>query len=150
MNSRLIFIGVSILMTAALVSGCATTNRAAQLREAYVVEHPSLTEMQADAILNGRITIGMTEEMVVAAWGVPTRVQPVKDSEDGAQNQWFYGNYFVGGSITGLYFDKAGMLLRFEVSGEPNAANSVSGSLADNGGIERTVVTPTEGKTPPR
>ena len=155
MKSRLVLIGASMLMTATLLSGCATTNRTAQLREAYVMEHPNLTEMQADAILNGRITLGMTEEMVMAAWGVPTRVQPVKEkTEEGAESQWFYGNYFVGGSITELFFDKAGILLRYEVSGEPNAANSVSSSLADNDAQRVTPAVPNDpgnkGANPPR
>jgi hypothetical protein len=123
-----------VLMAGVLVlSGCATTNQAAVNRAMFVDAHPELSELMADAILNGQIMVGMTEEMVAAAWGKPTRVEAIEDED--APTRWIYGNYFVGGNITHLYFGLDKSLVRYEVNYEPTHANNgtVSGDEKDTG-----------------
>jgi hypothetical protein len=122
-----------VLIAGVLVSGCATTNQAALNRTLFVDAHPELSELMADAILNGQIMVGMTEEMVSAAWGRPSRVEAVE--EDDAVSRWIYGNYFVGGNITHLYFDTDKALVRYEVNYEPTHANNgtVSGNSSETG-----------------
>ena len=111
-----------VLVAGVLVSGCATTNQAAVNRALFVDAHPELSELMADAILNGQIMVGMTQDMVSAAWGKPSRVEAI-DEED-VVTRWIYGNYFVGGNITHLYFDLDTALVRYEVNSEPTHANN--------------------------
>jgi hypothetical protein len=106
-----------------LVAGC-TTNSASVKRMAYVDEHPELPELMADAITNGQIMVGMTEEMVEVSWGKPARVDDVSENIEDATVQWIYGNYFTGGNITTLFFDEQGTLLRYEVNNAPAHANT--------------------------
>jgi hypothetical protein len=112
-----------VLMAGVLVlSGCATTNQAAMNRALFVDAHPELSELMADAILNGQIMVGMNQEMVSAAWGKPSRVEAIE--EDDVVTRWIYGNYFVGGNITHLYFGADQALVRYEVNYEPTHANN--------------------------
>jgi hypothetical protein len=122
-----------VLVAGVLVSGCATTNQAAVNRALFVDAHPELSELMADAILNGQIMVGMTGEMVSAAWGKPTRIEAVEEND--VATRWIYGNYFVGGNITHLYFDLDNALVRYEVNYEPTHANngSVSGKQSEPG-----------------
>jgi hypothetical protein len=118
-----------------LIAGCTTSDQAAIKRSLYVDEHPELPEMTAEAILNGQVMVGMTEEMVETAWGKPVRIEPV-DKDDGPGDvamRWIYGNYFVGGNITSLYFTEDGLLARYEVNNEDTHANSGVVSTAGNG-----------------
>jgi len=112
-----------------LMSGCAGTNRAALERSLYVDQHPDLSEQMAEAILNGQIMVGMTEDMVQVAWGKPVRVEDLDGEE--AVKHWIYGNYFVGGTITNLYFDTDGVLLRCEVKNQTGGTGG-SAPMADN------------------
>ncbi len=145
MRNRLIGIGaLSLVVCGVALSGCATTNSSLASREAFVVDHPDLSEVQADAILEGRVMLGMNGEMVTAAWGDPTRVEMVK-AED-ANFQWIYGNVFVGGSITNLFFNEDGLLVRYEVAGDQVGANSQKNSNFADGGSE-ALATPTVSKS---
>lgn len=110
------------LAGAFMLAGCSTVNHAALQRGAYVDAHPELSELMADAITNGQIMVGMNTEMVQIAWGKPVRVESV-NAED-ASTQWIYGNYFVGGNITSLYFDQDGTLVRYEVNYQQTHANN--------------------------
>lgn len=108
-------------MVALFVGGCATVDQGAAKRALYVDQHPELPSVMADAIRDGQITVGMTQEMVQVAWGKPVRVQPLSVAE--AASEWTYGNYFLGGNITSLYFDTAGLLVRYEVNYQPASAS---------------------------
>ncbi len=135
MSQRLILILVVALVGVVLVTGCASSNRAAQQRSLYVDGHPELTEQEADAILNGRIMVGMTREMVETAWGKPVRCEKVDcdkadtEVEELITDRWIYGNYFVGGTITSLFFNEDGQLIRYEVWDQSTHANTSSLSL---------------------
>ena len=135
MSQRLTLILVVALAGVFLVTGCATTDRAAQQRNLFVDTHPDLTEQEADAILNGRVMVGMNREMVEVAWGKPVRCEKVDSDklkaevEEEITDLWIYGNYFVGGTITSLYFDEDGQLVRYEVWDQSTNANSSSLSM---------------------
>jgi hypothetical protein len=126
---RLILVGASLIAVVVLAAGCASTDKAAALRETYVMDHPDLTEVQANAILAGEIVLGMDREMVTASWGEPTRTEDVQVED--ATEHWVYGNVFMGGTLTSLYFDEKGNLVKYEVGYESTHTNS--GSLADRG-----------------
>jgi hypothetical protein len=130
MRRYLGFILVAGFAGGILLAGCASTNRAAIERSLYVDKHPTLSEQMAEAILNGQIMVGMTEEMVQVAWGKPVRVEDV--SEEEAAKHWIYGNYFVGGTITNLYFDPDGVLLRCEVKNQTSGATMSQAPMADS------------------
>ncbi len=129
MRQHLILVLVLAFAGALLLAGCATTNHAALERAAFVDRHPELTEQMAEALLDGQIMVGMSREMVQIAWGSPVRVETV-DGEDDAVVHWIYGNYFVGGTITNLFFDQDGVLLRCEVKQDPTGASVSSPSAA--------------------
>jgi hypothetical protein len=113
---------VGLLAIAVAAVGCATVDQSAQKRSLYVDQHPELSVPVADAILNGQIMVGMTQEMVQAAWGKAVRVEPVVRED--AVTQWIYGNYFVGGNITRLFFDTESTLVGYEVNNQPASANA--------------------------
>jgi outer membrane protein assembly factor BamE (lipoprotein component of BamABCDE complex) len=114
------------------ISGCTTAEQGALERSLYVDDHPELSELTADAILNEQIVIGMTEEQVEMAWGKPVRAEST--TEEGVAECWIYGNYFVGGNITNLYFDEDGRLTKYEVNDQKtlthNGTISTGGSQA--------------------
>jgi len=116
------------LVLGALIAGCTVTDKAAMKRGLYVDEHPELSEALAEALINGRVMVGMTQEMVEVAWGKPVRVEPIK-AED-VVSHWIYGNYFVAGTTTSLFFDLDGVLVRYEVKNQEGNVNSGSLSLA--------------------
>jgi hypothetical protein len=118
---RLILL-TSLLAGLALVAGCAV-NSGAGKRSLYVDSHPELDVVYAEAILNGQIMVGMSQEMVEASWGKPSRVENVQSTtaEDPTAH-WVYGNVFVSGTITDLFFNQDGQLLRYEVNSHEGAA----------------------------
>lgn len=126
----ILFVGVFV------ITGCSSLNRTLMARTLFVDDHPELSEMQADAILNGQIMVGMTHEMVTAAWGKPSRIETIEAND--ASKQWIYGNYFVGGTITNLFFGFEGQLIRYEVNYEPTHANG--GSIAGADGSAGSVL----------
>lgn len=124
-----------------LISGCTTTSTAVKNRTFYVDAHPELSEMMAEAILNGQIMVGMSHEMVTASWGNPSRIEAVQ--EEGVTAHWIYGNYFVGGNITDLFFDAGGKLVRYEVNYEPTHANN--GTVSTKGDSPSTLLSGSDG-----
>ena len=116
------------LVIGVLIAGCTVTDKAAMRRGLYVDEHPELSEAMAEALVNGRVMVGMTQEMVQVAWGKPGRIEPVK--EEDVTSHWIYGNYFVAGTTTSLFFDPDGVLVRYEVKNQQGNVNSGSLSLA--------------------
>lgn len=90
-------------MLALLVSGCMwmTMDFMEQpRREAYVNNHPELSTRMEALILNGSITIGMTEEQARVSWGSPDHINRSVGSW-GVHEQWVYGRY----SHNYLYFE---------------------------------------------
>src|SRR5262245_3546650 len=119
---RQILILTLVALCAAFVrSACSNVDQGAMKRSLYVDQHPELPATMADAIRDGQITVGMTQEMVQVAWGKPVRMGQVTQLD--AASEWTYGNYFMGGNITNLYFDSAGLLVRYEVNYQPASAN---------------------------
>ena len=124
MSQRLSLILVVLIIGTFLIAGCAS-NRAAQRRSLYVDDHPELSEQMAEAILDGQIMVGMTGEMVQVAWGTPVRTETIDEGE--FAEIWVYGNYFVGGTITSLFFDEDQLLVRYEV--QDQSTHSTNSSL---------------------
>lgn len=116
------------LVIGALIAGCTVTDKAAMKRGLYVDEHPELSEAMSEALMNGRVMVGMTQEMVQVAWGKPVRIEPVNEKDVACH--WIYGNYFVAGTTTSLFFDPDGVLVRYEVKNQEGNVNSGSLSLA--------------------
>ncbi len=134
MRQRL-FLTLAVLFAVALLfGGCSSTNRSAMQRSLYVDQHPEISEQVADAILNGQIMVGMSQEMVQVAWGKPVRMEAVTAGNEDVAQHWIYGNYFVGGTITNLYFDSDNVLVRCEVKNQstgPNTGPSVAETAGD-------------------
>ncbi len=82
-----------------LLSACAT---AQGRREAYISENSNLKPEIADAIREGRIMKGMTDDDVRAAWGDPKR-ETVTVAEGGTSKIWAYetpiGKNFTQGTV---------------------------------------------------
>jgi outer membrane protein assembly factor BamE (lipoprotein component of BamABCDE complex) len=111
------------------ISGCTTAEQGALERSLYVDDHPEISELMADAIINEQVVIGMTEDQVMVAWGKPVRAESTQ--EEGVAERWIYGNYFVGGNITSLYFDEDGKLARYEVNNQKNLTHN--GTISTGG-----------------
>ena len=118
---QILILSVVTLCIAFALSACSSMDSGAMKRSLYVDQHPELPSAMGDAIRDGQIAVGMTQEMVQIAWGKPVRTQPVAQVD--AVSEWTYGNYFMGGNITSLYFDTAGLLVRYEVNYQPTSAS---------------------------
>ena len=118
---QILILSLVTLCAAFVLSACSSVDQGAMKRSLYVDQHPELPSTTADAIRDGQITVGMTQEMVQIAWGKPVRMEQVQQVD--AVSEWTYGNYFMGGNITNLYFDPAGLLVRYEVNYQPASAN---------------------------
>jgi len=88
-----------LLLITVLLSACAS---AQSRRDDYISTHPGLDPEIAEAIREGRITEGMTEDDVRAAWGDPER-ETVTVAEGGTSKIWAYdtpiGKYFTQGTV---------------------------------------------------
>lgn len=77
-------------------------------RKWYVDNNPSLPLAMQRLILEGRVTIGMTQEQVLASWGWPRDVSRTVTAS-GTTERWSYGYYIAernGVRYTHyLYFD---------------------------------------------
>ena len=136
MRRHLILTLTVILAGILWISGCTTAKQGALQRTMYVDDHPELSELTADAILNEQIMIGMTDEQVEMAWGKPVRVESTP--EENVSELWIYGNYFVGGNITSLYFNEDGLLARYEVDNqESHALNGTFSQAGSQGALSR-------------
>ena len=118
---QILVLSLVALCAAFALSACSSVDQGAMKRSLYVDEHPELPSAMADAIREGQIAVGMNQEMVQVAWGKPVRTQPVTQLD--AVSEWTYGNYFMGGNITSLFFDTAGLLVRYEVNYQPTSAS---------------------------
>ncbi|MCK4600399.1 hypothetical protein KAU37_11375 [Candidatus Bipolaricaulota bacterium] len=66
--------------------------------------HPEWSHRICELVAERTIQTGMTEEMVRASWGGPTRIHRSVGSW-GVHEQWVYGTYSKYGSPTYLYFE---------------------------------------------
>jgi hypothetical protein len=86
----------------AALAGCAgTTGRLDTERRLTAVEKADLNDDVRNAILGGRVLVGMSEGMVAASWGLP---HSVRASTDGGHEWWSYGSRFTPGWETTLVF----------------------------------------------
>ncbi len=70
-----------------LPSGCETGPQAR--RTTYVKKNPTLSRQTRQAILNGKIELGMSEQDVMASWGKPSRIEK-KRNDFGGYTCWVY------------------------------------------------------------
>ena len=66
-------------------------------RTVYVNEHPNLKESIKDAILKGKVIIGMSFEDVRAVWGEPNEISTAENSKflKEGESGWQYNRLFV-------------------------------------------------------
>lgn len=121
-----------------------------QARSLYITEHPDMSGPFAQAIMAGQIMIGMTPEMVQAAWGRPQRVENRRTPEgnavspagltpadtgavgeaarEKAARAWdlklVYGNYLMNRMVSNLFFEAGHLKLIENV--DTNGASAVS------------------------
>lgn len=73
-----------------------------QIRNSYVSKYGT---RNANLIMDGRVALGMTKQMCIAAWGEPESVNRNITSR-GTSEQWVYGIgiylYFEGNKLTGI------------------------------------------------
>lgn len=74
-------------------------------RDSFVGSHPSLSLKFKNAILDGQVVLGMTEDMVTASWGAPDDINRTVTTLM-VHEQWVYGQVY-------LYFDD-GILTAFQ------------------------------------
>jgi hypothetical protein len=82
-------------------------------RSLYITEHPEVPTKYANAIMVGEVLVGMSRDMVRAAWGDPTRLERLNNNSKG-EERWIYGNYLASATVTHLYF-KGDLLVLYEL-----------------------------------
>jgi len=92
----------------------------------FVTQHPEIEPRFAKAVLDGNVLVGMTGDMVKAAWGQPTRVEKLGAGNDRGDERWTFGNYLVNNAVTHLYFRDNEVILYEFVDTRTNATQSVS------------------------
>ena len=89
----------AILLITVLLSACAS---AQSRRDDYIAAHPGLNPEITEALREGKISKGMTEDDVRAAWGDPER-ETVTVAEGGTSKIWAYdtpiGKQFTQGTV---------------------------------------------------
>lgn len=70
-------------------------------RQEFVRRHPEWPDEIKQAILKGKVRIGMTKEQARAAWGEPTKVNRTV-TQSGVHGQWVYN---CVGALSFLYFE---------------------------------------------
>ncbi len=60
-------------------------------RQEYIRNHTSLSTQQRDCILNGKIMLGMTRDMVIASWGDDKGRTTRNITTYGTIETWYYG-----------------------------------------------------------
>ena len=101
-------------LSLALVSlGCgAGSGVTTETRSTYVTEHPDTPAEFVPSIMDGKIMVGMSQAMVIAAWGPATRDEIVHNDAR-YDRKWVYGNYLASSAVSHLYF-KDGRVEMFE------------------------------------
>jgi hypothetical protein len=85
---------ILLIAIAALLGGCVTQQERMELIRA---QYPELDQASVQQLVEGRIRVGMTEEMVITAKGKPR----FNYNENGAV-VWEYVRY-KGGEVSGMY-----------------------------------------------
>lgn len=86
---NLFMILVSFIL-AGVISGCATTpltKPGFSQRKAYVQENNNIGDEIKNAILNGKVIMGMQKSDVIASWGKPTKIYEQTANE---REMWYY------------------------------------------------------------
>ena len=78
------------------------------------------------AVLGGSVLLGMSGDMVEAAWGSPTRVEKLGAGNSKGEERWTYGNYLVNSAVTHLYFRNQEVVLYEFVDTQTNSTQAVS------------------------
>jgi len=79
---------VALLVTA-LLAGCMGTESPEERRQAFVAANPHLDERTLNAVLEGKIFIGMPAAAAEASWGKPSSVHRSVGIW-GVSEQWVY------------------------------------------------------------
>jgi hypothetical protein len=119
------WLGVVVLVLTAVHFGCATGKSGQDARSLYVTQNPETPSKFANAILNGNVLLGMSLDMVRAAWGAPTRIEKTPGGEKGDE-KWIYGNYLVHNAVNHLYFRNDVVVLYEFVDTQTQATQSIS------------------------
>ena len=127
--SRPLLVLVAVLC-ASFVVGCSATSldNHNSRRLDYVNHHPELNDSMKQAVLNGKVALGMSRDVVVASWGPPTRIEKVETPE-GPMEGWHYGNYFLEGTVVSLTFDDK-VLRNFEMKDRRREGSTLDASSA--------------------
>src|SRR5512140_1171013 len=117
--------------------GCAGTTGALDAeRRLTAVEGQNIRTEVRDAILDGRVFVGMSDAMVAASWGLPRHVYV---ATAGTKETWVYGERLTPGWETRLIFDD-GTLIDMERSRVQGVVDSWW-DQTDAGRTERHVLT---------
>lgn len=87
------------VMISFMLSGCVTVQT---LKGYELNHHPEWPDSIKQAIMNGKLLIGMTRDQVLASWGTNYKVNKTID-KDGAHEEWIYRYYSK--NATHLYFE---------------------------------------------
>lgn len=140
-------------------TGCAARGGAAPERRAlYLTEHPEVDGGYAEAIMAGQVMIGMSPEMVSAAWGKPQRAErrtPPREAtaEQSVPNtrvepeevnriwnvRYVYGNYLVNVKVANLFFvaDRLKLIEYVDTKGQNSISVSDPGArIPPQGGYD--------------
>lgn len=83
-------IKIFYLLTLCII-GCGTTQ---SLRDRLIAEHPEWTNEEIALIINNKIQVGMTKDMVIAAWGEPNYINENNSMYSGNTVAWSYISIF--------------------------------------------------------
>jgi len=92
---------IGLILTALVLVGCATSRfeacngmwdayerQVCEGQHLYIAGHADIDDSTRQAILGGKVRLGMTSEQVRASWGPPWRVNRY---HAGRREQWVYG-----------------------------------------------------------
>jgi hypothetical protein len=83
--------GAMVLLGCLALAGCAgTASRVDSERRLMAVESRSVPPDIREAIIQGRVLIGMSDGMVAASWGMPKTVRS-KPAANAVRETWTYG-----------------------------------------------------------
>lgn len=116
------------ILLAILIGGCAAGGgKSGEAdRTMFVTQHPEMDPRFARAVLGGNVLLGMSRDMVEAAWGSPTRVEKLGAGNSKGEERWTFGNYLVNSAVTHLYFRENEVVLYEFVDTQTNATQAVS------------------------
>lgn len=98
---KITLIGV-LLLVLAFFNGCGTTQ---SLQDRLISEHPEWTNKQVALIKANEIEVGMTQDMVIAAWGEPNYKNENNSAYTGNTLAWTYYSIFSSNIKTVTFKD---------------------------------------------